>query len=284
MARFKSNIKETRRGRHRGADPQARGHSDALAYYRARASQPKPAAAFDAEWSALDRAQRDARARPGAGTVVKGIDYSSGQSFTTWTTVSYGKTLWLTPSGISLMPSGPSEPPPPLENAGLRVGEIIAYRVWPITKNRRLQSGFRDDIWEPGEPMVGEPSDRDGSSPSGVHAFNDPNGAGIKDAIMSYGPHGIIHMWGMLNRFMWVQSRDGSISIEEAPAPEPAKYPGIAVGKVRLYGTVIEHVRGYRAQYAMVESIDRIADSELPDEERDALLMHLRSTYCTETE
>lgn len=266
MARFKPNMKETRHGRYRGADPQARSHSDALAYYRTRASQPKPAAAFDAEWADLSRAERDARASAGAGAVERDRgQWSAIQQYTSWssiatvTTFKRSAAIW---TGIDSAPKRPE-----LENAGLTVGEIIAHRVWRITPDRKLKSGYRDDVWEPGVPVCGDPEAADNH---GIHGLK-PGDRGIAEAVGHYGPNGFMAMMNHMNALFWIG--------KQTP---PARDIGVAVGTVRLYGTVIEHARGYRAQYAMVESIDRIEDCKLPEAERAALLTHLRASYCPE--
>lgn len=59
-----------------------------------------------------------------------------------------------------------------------------------------------------------------------------------------------------------------------------------AMGSVYLYGEVVEHSEGYRAQYASVRSIDELHSRELrsphvgtPRETREAILAALRETY-----
>jgi hypothetical protein len=110
-------------------------------------------------------------------------------------------------------------PPPlgPIEDAGIRAGEIVGYRCWQIDSAGLLRSVFRSEsVWLPGEVMVGSP---DVSTSEGVHAFKDRLAAG------AYGYN----------------------SLES----------GLVIGgTVDMWGMVIEHERGYRAQYAAIASID----------------------------
>ncbi len=239
-------------GRHRRADPQARSHSDALAYYRARASQPKPATAFDAEWASLSRAERNAAAGARAGRINDADLRINWGSWTSYTTT----TLFISKGGVFTL--YPRKPFAELESAGLTVGEIVAHRVWRIDESYYLRSGFRDDIWAPGSPMVGDPT-----GDHGVHAFKDDDEARILGAVAEYGPR-----------------RAASWFMALLPDERPeSKTIGMAIGTVRLYGTVVEHEHGYRAQYAMIESIDRIEDCLREGVDRDNLLAALRARY-----
>jgi hypothetical protein len=58
---------------------------------------------------------------------------------------------------------------------------------------------------------------------------------------------------------------------------EPEEFHGVAIGTVDLWGTVIEHEDGYRAEYAQVQSIDRLL--HVPQPESTWLLEHLRALY-----
>jgi hypothetical protein len=111
------------------------------------------------------------------------------------------------------------EPSKSIEDAGISAGEIIAYRAWRVNnKAGLLQSITVDTIWAPGEPMEGAPDD----SPFGVFAFK--SGSQVLTEYLG-------HTW--------------------TTAP-------IAVGTVALWGTVIEHELGYRAQFGKVNSLDGV--------------------------
>lgn len=69
----------------------------------------------------------------------------------------------------------PYSPPPakPVEHAGLRMGEIIAWRAWDVEpRSMMLKSPVQDDIWAPGEVMKGE-VDPTGESWAGVNAYKE---------------------------------------------------------------------------------------------------------------
>jgi hypothetical protein len=131
-------------------------------------------------------------------------------------------------------------PPPKLEDAGMRVGEIIGYRVWPIGPDGYLYSGAVDKMWAPGVPMSGDVAS------AGIHAFK-TTGVHLHDAARGY-----------------------------------SKGHGVAIGKVALYGEVVEHSLGYRAEYAMVESIDSVVG--VPLGQRRKVIRELRAAYCPGTE
>lgn len=131
-----------------------------------------------------------------------------------------------------------TNPHPPLETAPMSVGEFVGWRVWRVRpQDRLLQSYSQDRIWLPGEPMQGEPRDH---GPEGVWAFKDADRAaqkvcGIYDSV---GPAG-------------------------------------ALGSVWLWGNVVEHADGYRAEFATVRSIDGVTS----DPGDDALMDALRQRY-----
>lgn len=106
--------------------------------------------------------------------------------------------------------------PDPIEDAGIRAGEIEAVRVW-LLKNGYLYSMFANHVWSPGQVEVGTPNDG-----TGIHAFKT-----VGQAMANYGHSG--------------------------SEPEP-----LIIGKVLLWGDVIEHERGYRAEFASIASLDEM--------------------------
>ena len=129
------------------------------------------------------------------------------------------------------------EPKKKIKDEGIRVGEIIAYRCWPIHRSGFLWSTAADRAWAPGEPMkAGENHLRDGL---GVYAFKD-----MSRCIQEFGN-------------------------------EPFYNNGLAFGTVVLWGEIVEHQLGYRAEYAAIRSIEFVRDvphnkwhSEMTDELR----------------
>ncbi|MDE2019722.1 MAG: hypothetical protein KGJ13_05255 [Patescibacteria group bacterium] len=112
----------------------------------------------------------------------------------------------------------------PVEKLPLEIGEIIGWRAWRLAKNGLLQSLAHDNIWLPGE-IMGHNDDHskikiEDHGCAGVYAFSD-RGYALKDT-------------------------------------EFASTPNLVFGSVRLWGTVVEHEHGYRAEFATVHSIDAV--------------------------
>src|SRR5262249_35652836 len=61
-------------------------------------------------------------------------------------------------------------PPKPIENAGMKVEDLIGWRIWSITPTGLLKSFSANHIWLPDVPMEGNPGDHDSQ---GVWAFKD---------------------------------------------------------------------------------------------------------------
>lgn len=149
------------------------------------------------------------------------------------------------------------EPVKPIENAGIRAGEIIAPRGWFVSPVGLLTSIYkREHVWRPGEPMTG-----DVRGEYGVHAFK--AGAYLEQYIRSYRLHlAVIRA----EREMMAQCGYGG-----APMP-PSVF---AIGTVALWGEVIEHERGYRAEFAKIIAIDEVQGSSDPA----LILRDLREKY-----
>lgn len=102
-----------------------------------------------------------------------------------------------------------------IPSAGVSLGEIVAYRVW-LLQSDFITSCSMDDVWRPGEIMVGRFLDRG----AGVHAWRSP------ELAVCYG--------------------------------KQAHYCIRVVGRVALWGEVIEHERGYRAEFAKPIAFDQM--------------------------
>jgi hypothetical protein len=112
----------------------------------------------------------------------------------------------------------PANPAPAFDDAGVRAGEVTAYRCWRLEPDGMLHSMHMSSFWwVPGQVMEGKPEPPDND---GIHAFKSP-----VDAYSYAGPT------GGLNRV-------------------------IVTGKVDLWGDVYEHERGYRASKARISAID----------------------------
>lgn len=136
-------------------------------------------------------------------------------------------------------------PLPPLEDAGISAGEIIGHRVWCCLDGGWLGSVAVDVIWPPDEPMTlgAAPQLPQGlENGGGVHAFKTR-----AEAIRNY-----------------------------KHRKEPQAY-----GTIALWGEVIEHERGYRAEFGKILSVDHVAGVYRWKELK--LLRQIRQRYGLET-
>jgi len=113
----------------------------------------------------------------------------------------------------------------PLENTGVKVGEITAYRIWGVNKGF-LMAYSNGNVWAPGEPMEGEPDDYDHA---GVWCFKRKENA-IKKMLEEY-------------------------------------YGAYVYGSIVIWGKIIEHELGYRAEFGKITSLldgnEKVKPSEL---------------------
>lgn len=105
-----------------------------------------------------------------------------------------------------------------LEGTGIRAGEIIGWRVWWVVHGTSLlRSTYTNALWEPDGIMRGRPHPYRTVEPTGVHCWKD------KDTAIDYATQEI----------------------------------GRAViGTVKIWGEVIEFEKGYRAEFAKINSLD----------------------------
>jgi hypothetical protein len=176
---------------------------------------------------------------------------AAGKPYLTWPqgALLFAPSTW----GTFAFPS--SEPAKPIENAGIRAGEIIAPRGW-LVGNGTLHSIYRRHVWQPGAPMTG-----DVRGAYGVHAFKTADS--LTEYIIGYRLH-----HAMMESHEAMMAR--VFEMEHKPQPQPT----FAIGSVALWGDVIEHERGYRAEFAKIVSIDKLDGG--PTE----VLPCLRARYC----
>jgi len=126
-----------------------------------------------------------------------------------------------------------SVPKSSLKSEGIRAGEIIAFRCWMISgeSRPRLLSVYMSHIWEPDVPMTMTAGTL--TTPQidhtmyGVHAFKSP---------------------GLLFDEYYFLKKKSAI-----------------FGTVALWGDVVEHEKGYRAQYGRINTLDFCHDKDLLD-------------------
>jgi hypothetical protein len=114
--------------------------------------------------------------------------------------------------------------PEPLPRSAPALGELIGHRAWTVKGRNLLCSISADTAWFPGQPMhdkVGHGQKISDHGTAGIWAFKDP--------------------YMLANEFYTHVTTKG------------------VFGTVWLWGTVIEHEHGYRAQYAAIRSLDHAA-------------------------
>lgn len=141
-------------------------------------------------------------------------------------------------SGASAIPS-----------AGIRAGEIIGHRLWWVVQQDGtdwLRSLAHPLLWVPGEPVRGNPQEIVARAISRVAGSNFAIVREIWGGVYSYPTS------GELSREIAYWSRWGS-DIGSA----------LVCGTVKLWGEVVEHREGYRAEYAKVHSLRAVVWGEV---------------------
>lgn len=160
------------------------------------------------------------------------------------------------PARLALM----EEPRPALKREAVTAGEIVGYRCWRI-QGGILRSVYQSDLWFPSQPLEGrELGDWDSR---GIHAWKDAASKEYHDYIRSY-----------------LNSRgDSFISMLRGGDDRPA----MITGTVYLWGDVVEHERGYRAEFARIRSLDWLYPDETMMGREQETLQHLRKMYGVAT-
>lgn len=162
-----------------------------------------------------------------------------------------------------IMPRRPSqylgpinEKRPTLKRDGVVAGEIVGYRCWRVEKGL-LRSVYQTDIWKPGAVLEGrELGDWDSR---GIHAWKDPASKEYHDYIRGY-----------------LNSRDMFLILGREPRDEK---PAMVTGTIFMWGDVVEHERGWRAEYARVRSLDWLYPDETMMGREQATLAELHAKY-----
>lgn len=157
-----------------------------------------------------------------------------------------------------------SAPKPPLRRDAIIAGEIIGYRCWRI-ENNLLSSVYQSDIWLPRQVLEGREIGEWNSR--GIHAWKDKGSKEYHDYIRGY----LNPEYDPYTRMMIY----GNLSTEQDK-------PAMLTGTVFLWGDVVEHERGYRAEFARVRSLDWLyPDAEMMGREQE-VLDELRQRYGVE--
>lgn len=146
---------------------------------------------------------------------------------------------------------------PPLQREGIVAGEIVGYRCWRVEQGW-LRSVYQGDIWPPGTILQGR-------------GLDDWNERGI-------------HAWKAVTSkeyFIYLRSYLDAEHTGLFAPPTLDCYqnrPAMVTGTVLLWGDVVEHERGWRAEFARVASLDWLyPDASMMGCERQTLdLLRLR--------
>lgn len=151
---------------------------------------------------------------------------------------------------------------PALKREGVIAGEIVGYRCWKVQKGL-LRSVYQKDTWLPGEVLEGrELGDWDSR---GIHAWKDKGSKEYHEYIRSY-----------------LNQEDDRRSLYLYPVgdmPEQILRPAMVTGTVFLWGDVVEHERGWRAEFARVRSLDWLYPDETMMGREQEALAELRQRY-----
>lgn len=170
----------------------------------------------------------------------------------------------------------PDKKPLPSETA---FGEVEATRIWRIqaTSPLRLRSAFKDTIWEPGETLSSKlvvreeiyviEEDRIASN-----NYDSPVLPGDYDQV---GIHGWKNVGEAINYVLETENRQLVSSLIENGVVR-TRVPW-AFGRVKLWGQVIHHERGYRAEFAKITAIDGVMGMDSDDAME--MLEMLRALY-----
>lgn len=128
---------------------------------------------------------------------------------------------------------------PHLKREGIIATDLIGYRCWRI-EGGLLRSVYQHDFWFPNTPLQGrELGDWD---QRGIHAWKDAGSECYHEYIRSYLNLGN----DMMTQMMMLGTSGKHENLQ----------PAMATGTVLLWGDVVEHERGYRAEFAKVRSLD----------------------------
>lgn len=179
---------------------------------------------------------------PAYGHSFVGADHGTGgsdQSHTIYT-VSH-------PGWITWIPEPARPEPPAVPFAGIRTGEVIGYRLWWVTEGQLCSLAHRR-VWLPDETIHGDTKELVQYSAlsgrtiwGGTYAFLDRAQANQEaDELRQY-----MDECRLIERVVWL-------------GYQPVAVEGFAIGTIKLWGDVIEHERGYRAEFAKLNSIDAV--------------------------
>lgn len=157
----------------------------------------------------------------------------------------------------------PKPKPPAVPRAGIRTGELIGHRLWWIVPDG-LCSLAHWRIWKPGETVVGNVQDL----VPGWEMYSEPIWCGVYAFLRRE------QVAAELSEMReWLDRPHKGYLAFSLHGREPMNEAiGLVGGTVKMWGDVIEHEHGYRAEFAKLHSIDEAFG--------DVDLDQLRARYC----
>jgi hypothetical protein len=195
---------------------------------------------------------------PAYGRPVVGTDYSAGGSdedatdAIAYTNVSWTRSFTISPSDFAFPVARRKPEPPAIPYAGIRTGELIGHRLWWVIGGQLCSLAHRM-FWLPGETINGDTNqivDQDWFFSrwtiwGGTYAFS-----AIKDL-----DEEIANLTEMKRRWEFLGLGRGYATLDWMPLTETETF---VAGTIKLWGDVVEHERGYRAEFAKINSLDAI--------------------------
>lgn len=147
-----------------------------------------------------------------------------------------------------------------LRREGIIAGEIVGYRCWRIEQGM-LRSVYQNDVWLPGKVLEGrELGDWD---QRGIHAWKSSRSKEYNSYLRSY--------LSRANPYVWSAFLQDDIHSDTRPA--------MVTGTIFMWGDVVEHERGWRAEYARVRSLDWLYPDDAMMGREQFVLDELRAIY-----
>ena len=126
----------------------------------------------------------------------------------------------------------------PIENAGIRAGEITGWRCWRVKYGFLHSAYIQVCRWPPRHALVAKGmTDHE----NGIYVLDNEKAA--RDAAMEYS------MWDLMSY---------RIPLLFDPEFDPPACDAFVIGTAFLWGDVVEHECGWRASMAKVKSIDSV--------------------------
>jgi hypothetical protein len=164
-----------------------------------------------------------------------------------------GGTISITTTAIPFIPFDNPEPKS-IPYAGIRTGEVIGRRLWWVVKEKGedwICSLAHRRLWKPGETIYGDVYKLVLNCPSidiygGTFSFSSQASLNAEIAVQE---RNIIYVKEMEERY-------GSEALLSRFCLEETRT--FVSGKIKMWGDIVEHETGYRAEYAKLVSLDEV--------------------------